>query len=748
MILSTLISATILLLTVVQAGGNVGVVGLGRSLFEPLCCYGCLSSLWGQQLPCTEIQPEDSTKRSSAPCHATNIVYLSSLAYCMKSKCAEENVTISITEQCWGNVAGDGLSIKALEDYLPAITPTSQLSYGSLSLKEVSLVNDQYYQDSKQTIQGYVKQESAHALYGTILICAVVGFCLLIRPLQWIANTLISSTYTRSLIDIFRKHLTEPALVGTIHLRKLPGNLGYIPSRLLSLLILCYIALNVVFCTINYPTLNPDTWYTTSSAQHTSFVANRVGVLSFANVAILLIFSGRNTPLLFITNASRSDILTFHRWVGRTATVQAIIHVALYMQGTNKNGENMFTLSAGIHTVNYRESYWLMGEIAAAAMVLMVVIVSALPIRTKAYEIFLFLHILLSIAILATLWHHVVFRFNKVYGYEVWLYISFAFWGFDRVFRILRIIENNWKSLFTSKHPSSLVELLPGDEFIKITVFPSQPWKFSAGQHCFLYFPSLRTNPLQSHPFSIASWSNGQQPRQPEVKQTKSTNSMTIETEATEMDTLPIASPRRSSTDPRQHKSIRPQISFLIRPESGATSHLHKSLLVQSRNSSSKGSKISVFLEGPYGSGASPHFQNANTVVAVAGGIGITSIMSYLQLYLSLQEEKGTLTRFLLVWKVREESLVTAVRSMIDDDASLRSKGVEVTIIRREDEGERINIGDLVRKEIGSGQNMGKKVCVVSCAPGGMADVVRAAVVGCIGMKGTSVELVEEAFTW
>jgi hypothetical protein len=43
---------------------------------------------------------------------------------------------------------------------------------------------------------------------------------------------------------------------------------------------------------------------------------------------------------------------------------------------------------------------------------------------------------------------------------------------------------------------------------------------------------------------------------------------------------------------------------------------------------------------------------------------------------------------------------------------------------------------------------VGRKACVVSCGPGGMADEVRKAVVGSIGKMGVSVELVEEAFCW
>ena len=153
-------------ITGINAGSDIGVIGLGRTVFQPLCCYACLSSFWGLQLSCTPPQRAKHDTGSSPACHSTNDPYLSSLAYCMQVKCAADNVSESQVEQCWEKVAGDGLQVSSLEDNLPASAPTTELAYYAVSLSTTSLVNDQYYEDSRRTIQSNVSAESAHALYG------------------------------------------------------------------------------------------------------------------------------------------------------------------------------------------------------------------------------------------------------------------------------------------------------------------------------------------------------------------------------------------------------------------------------------------------------------------------------------------------------------------------------------------------------------------------------------------------------
>ncbi len=407
----------------------------------------------------------------------------------------------------------------------------------------------------------------------------------------------------------------------------------------------------------------------------------------------------------------------------------------------------MFTLAAGINTVNYNGSYWSAGIVAAIALVLMVTVFSMLPLRTKAYEIFLLLHIIVGVIVLIGLWYHVVWRYHQAYGYEVWLYIAFAFWGFDRVARPFRLVFLNWKSWFLPSHPSAIVELLPGDDFMKITVFPSLTWNFSAGQHCYLYFPMLRTNPFQSHPFSIAGWNNSAV-SQIETSLDEISSSPTRPHTSTDNSTEPIIElqdiPLGTAHLHVSAASQKPSISFIVRPEHGLTRHLHHRLL------KSNTAKISVLVEGPYGSAPSTKLHNADTIFAIAGGIGITSILGYLELYLSSQNttKKGKMTRFILFWTVREKSLITAVESQIGDIERLKEKGVDVRIVCTGTGEGRVDVRDVVGREVETEGSEGRRVCVVCCGPGALSDGVRAAVVKCVGKRGVSVDLVEEAFCW
>ena len=573
------------------------------------------------------------------------------------------------------------------------------------------------------------------------------------------------------------KYLIEPALFGKIHRRRFPWNLGYVPSRVLSVLILAYIALNAVLCAINYPAISPDIWYFSSNKQRISFAADRLGILSFANISLAIMFSGRNTPLLWITGRSRTEILTFHRWVARVAAIQGVAHAALYWTNTDSYGYHVFTLSAGIHAVNFNNNYWSYGIIAVIALVAMISVLSILPVRVAWYELFLVAHIIAAIVILFCLWEHVALRYHKYYGYEAWLYIAFATWGFDRVVRPLRILLLNWKSWFSRNHPSAVVELLPGGEFVKVTVFPSILWHFNAGQHCFLYFPTTTKNPFQSHPFSIASWNEGTnltpQPPQEAASLTSLADSTILQglsksragpdsgsrpENTIELRTLEATSHQIPNTEPSTPN--KPSISFIIRPGQGLTRGIHNRLV-----KGSKATMSAVFIEGPYGSTDTASLQKADTIVAIAGGIGMTSILGYLNLYLTslctvsprdeiaAPRKNGRASRFVLFWSAREESLITAIISQLDNADELRRKGVELNIVCTGEvndgqSAERLDISEVIIRELGNEHNTGKNVCVVSCGPGGMADVVRAAVVRSIGKNGVKVELIEDAFAW
>jgi hypothetical protein len=209
---------------------------------------------------------------------------------------------------------------------------------------------------------------------------------------------------------------------------------------------------------------------------------------------------------------------------------------------------------------------------------------------------------------------------------------------------------------------------------------------------------------------------------------------------------------RLHSTNPEPQYHPKPSISFILRPERGITGHLHRRLIKSSKNSNPMTKSVSVLIEVPYGSPSSTKFRDADTIIAIAGGIGITGILGYLHHYLKNRThftKKSKATRFLLFWVAKEESLITAIRSQLCDLELLKTQGGEIDIVFTgidEDVGNRPDVRGILRERVLGEGLVGRKVCVVSCVPGGMADTVRAAVVSCVREKGVCVELVEEAF--
>ncbi len=58
--------------------------------------------------------------------------------------------------------------MRSVEANLPSSIPNITLGYDATKLEQKSLVDEQYYEDSRTNIQDYVKQESVHALYGLV----------------------------------------------------------------------------------------------------------------------------------------------------------------------------------------------------------------------------------------------------------------------------------------------------------------------------------------------------------------------------------------------------------------------------------------------------------------------------------------------------------------------------------------------------------------------------------------------------
>ena len=400
-------------------------------------------------------------------------------------------------------------------------------------------------------------------------------------------------------------------------------------------------------------------------------------------------------------------------------------------------------------------------------------------------------HIILVIIALIGCWYHLVPHFGYTYGYQVWLYIAFAFWSADRLVRVVRVAYYNCLGSSTG-----IVEALPDCDIMQVTVFPRVGWGFGPGQHSFLYLPELGKF-WESHPFSIAGWK-----RQAQSPPTASTSAFLsdrtakgekakdsdVVSLATDLDSQPKSTARkRQATLPRQTQiQDRASIQFLIRAHSGMTSTLQRRLFSSPSRSRME---ISVYTEGPY-AGHRATLQQlfvADTVLCLVGGIGITNALGFVQEYTNANLQRGEspgknrgimqkTKRFILAWSAREMGLIEHVKQnflvqkddvqgieysfwctgpfnnatpkldSINDESqkvdSSTPKSTTTAAAAAVTAG-RMNIGTVIRSALEAGH----QTTVLVCGPGEMADKATRQVVNCVA-DGFRVDLVEEAYAW
>jgi predicted ferric reductase len=101
-------------------------------------------------------------------------------------------------------------------------------------------------------------------------------------------------------------------------------NIGTLPSRLQTFLLVGWFATNVGFCV----------WKIDWNGEYSTIAGefrNRTGVLSVINMIPLFLLAGRNNPIIKLTGISFDTMNLVHRWFGRIVVLEAICHTAAWM---------------------------------------------------------------------------------------------------------------------------------------------------------------------------------------------------------------------------------------------------------------------------------------------------------------------------------------------------------------------------------------------------------------------------------
>lgn len=442
-------------------------------------------------------------------------------------------------------------------------------------------------------------------------------------------------------------------------------------------------------------------WYETLEQQLLVYISNRVGVLSFVNLALAVLFSTRNNPLLWLTNWSHSTYLLIHRWIAVISVLQACLHSALYLA---------FYLDPANAEGNYADEskldYWIWGIIATLSLTLLLPF-SIFKFRQKLYSAFLASHLTLAILAMIGCLLHIYYRYEWQWGYETWVLIAFAFWGFDRALaRPLRILLNGRRRVYVTALDDDYLQLvIPGVE---------------AEGHVYVYFPTLTWRFWESNPFSVVRASGC---------------SAIILDGASESGSSGKGAEKNVGSCKGEHG-----LELLVRKMGGVTKALAQYA------GSPEG--VLVWVEGSYGSDTSvmshhrPSQEYPNTLV-VAGGVGIAGVLHNITDHPAASFAHASNK---LVWVSRSQALVDRVRSIMGGSGSDRDHEEEIwgSFQVSVSVGKRVDIAATIRQEVEAVKG-GTRVLV--CGPGGMIDEARMAVAG-LAKQGLAVYFVEESFIW
>ncbi|KAL5002371.1 hypothetical protein BDV10DRAFT_119677 [Aspergillus recurvatus] len=504
-----------------------------------------------------------------------------------------------------------------------------------------------------------------------------------------------------------KKHIVYAPLFRNRHNREFQlsraVNMGTLPSRFHTFIIVGIIAMNITLCCVTVP-------YKSEPDSVAGVILSRTGVMATVNLIPLVLMAGRNNPLITLLQVPYDTFNLIHRWLARIVVCEALAHTFAW---AIPKAQSMGWSAAA---QSFSHSAFIQSGLIGTCAFVALLVHSPSAIRHAFYETFLHLHIAFAVLAFAYLWIHLDGR-----NAQNFLLAAIILWALERFARLVIIVYRNLGRRATT----AMVEALPGDA-LRITLKLSRPWAFEPGQHMYLYIPAVGW--WTSHPFSIG-WSD-------------------VEDVMGDEKSLPVSS--RDVYGPQKTT-----ISLLVRRRTGFTDKLFQ------RAVSAVDCKISLtaFAEGPYGSIHS--MDSYGSVVLFAGGVGITHLVPFCR-HLVKGYAEGTVAarRITLVWIIQSPEHLEWIRPWMTSILAMNRRReilrIQLFITRPRNTKEiqspsstvqmfpgRPNIDTLIGMEV---ENQIGAMGVLVCGNGSLSDDVRRA---CRTRQDrTQIDFIEESFTW
>lgn len=328
-------------------------------------------------------------------------------------------------------------------------------------------------------------------------------------------------------------------------------------------------------------------------------LAIRAGMLSIALTPWIIATSMKANILTLVIGIGPERLNVMHRWLGYLCLFLSLVHmVPFYIQPVWEDGgmtvfNKLFPDGSGM----------IYGTGIACIVPLIWLCVASLPlIRRVAYETFVILHIPAGFVYTGLLFWHTK---NYLLSWN-YLYATLAIWLICYIMRFFNLNwVRPWRLSFMVGDEAAVT--LMAENCIKITIPTQMRWR--PGQYVYLRMPAISV--FENHPFTISSLC--------------------------------------SEDFPSEYGEAYRDCVLVFRPYGGFTKRVLETALQKGPFHTYR-----AFLDGPYG-GMRRDLAAFDTCILIAGGSGITSLMSQLlNLIKRMRDGKAITRKVVVVWAMKK----------------------------------------------------------------------------------------------
>ncbi|KAI1417427.1 ferric reductase like transmembrane component [Hypoxylon sp. FL1857] len=327
-------------------------------------------------------------------------------------------------------------------------------------------------------------------------------------------------------------------------------------------------------------------------------VAIRAGMIAVAMTPWIIATSMKANLLTLITGIGPERLNVFHRWAGYLCLFLVLVHtIPFYIQPVWDDGgmvvfSKLFPEGSGV----------IYGTGIACLVPLLWLCVASLPfIRRIAYEVFVTLHVPVGFVYIGCLFWHT----KNYLGSWDYLYATIAIWAlcyFLRVFNLNWV--KPWRMAFLVGDEAAIT--LMTENAIKITIPTQMKWK--PGQYVYLRMPGISL--FDNHPFTISSLC--------------------------------------SEDFPSEYGEQFRDCTLVFKPYGGFTRRVLETAIEKGPFHTYR-----AYLDGPYG-GMRRELAAFDTCILIAGGSGVTALMSQLlNLIKRMRDGKAITKKVVVVWALK-----------------------------------------------------------------------------------------------